>query len=106
MAVKIKLLSEASGYYAFECPGCGYAHGYYTRPHKNHAGNDGPVWQFNGNLEHPTFTPSLLVNAHNQASRCHLFLTDGKLHFCSDSHHKLAGQVVECPDWDEEPAHA
>ena len=96
--IKLCLLSPNTGYYAFHCPGCGYLHGYYTKPHKRD-GQDMPVWAFNGDMERPTFTPSLLVNAHDPKTRCHLFLTDGKLHYCSDSHHKLAGQTVDCPEW-------
>jgi len=39
-----------------------------------------PVWQWNGNKEVPTLTPSILVHgAKDQPDRWHGFLTDGKL---------------------------
>lgn len=95
---KLKLLSPNTGYYAFECPGCGYLHGYYTKPHKRD-GIDMPVWDFNGDFEKPSFSPSLLVNDHDPKQRCHLVMTNGIIHYCLDCYHKLAGQMVECPDW-------
>jgi len=52
-------------------------------------------------LNKPTFTPSLLVNDHYPTSRCHLFLTDGKIQFLSDCHHALAGQTVDMVEIEE-----
>jgi Family of unknown function (DUF6527) len=40
--------------YMFHCPGCGRGHGYHV-----------PHWDFNGDLEKPTFTPSLLCDKDN-----------------------------------------
>jgi hypothetical protein len=57
-----------------------------------------PSWTFDGNFDRPTFTPSLLYP--NSPGRCHLILTGGKLHFCADCDHALAGQVVDLPDLD------
>ena len=81
-----------TGTYYFKCPGCKYLHPFHTdaSAHPN-----GSTWQFNGNVDKPTFTPSLLVNDHYPPSRCHLFLTDGKIQFLSDCHHELAGQTVD-----------
>lgn len=72
----------------FYCPGCKSHHIFDVR-------NDGqrPNWRFNGNLDKPTFEPSL-----HYVGRCHLRLIDGKLHFASDSKHHLAGKVVDLPD--------
>jgi hypothetical protein len=53
-------------------------------------------------MESPTFTPSLLVNAFHPPSRCHLFITDGKIQFCGDCVHGLAGQTVEMVDVDDD----
>lgn len=78
--------------YVFHCPGCGYGHPYHV-----------PRWNWNGSMDKPTFTPSLLVNGHMPEHRCHCFVTDGRIQFCGDSHHALAGQTVDLPDWDEEP---
>jgi len=39
----------------FRCPGCNEAHSIQT------GAGPGPRWGWNGNAEHPTFTPSVLV---------------------------------------------
>lgn len=90
--------------YWWWCPGCSNAHCFDGR------------WQFNGNFEKPTFTPSYLttsrwpVGATNknpapkgysgpyEERRCHSYVTDGQIQFLADSTHKLAGQTVEMPD--------
>jgi hypothetical protein len=51
-------------------------------------------------MDKPTFTPSLLVSKDYPESRCHSFVTEGQIRFLADSHHKLAGQTVDLPDWD------
>lgn len=76
--------------YAFWCPGCESTHVIYTE--------GSLVWSFNGNEDKPTFSPSLLLDKDRPESRCHLFLTDGKLQFLPDCHHRLAGQTVDLPD--------
>jgi len=86
------LEKSSNGTYYFKCPGCKYMHPYHTNPS---AHPNGSTWNFNGDVNKPTFTPSLLVNDHYPASRCHLFLTDGKIQFLSDCHHELAGQTVD-----------
>jgi hypothetical protein len=78
--------------YLFYCPGCKSSHVFYINVPKM------PSWTFNGNMEKPTFTPSLLCNHITPERRCHLFLTDGKLNFCDDSAHEFAGKVVELED--------
>lgn len=109
-AINTKLRAVQGGHIAFWCPGCGHAHIYYVGP------GSGPRWQYNGNPDRPTFTPSLL----NRTGRavdpafvpepgdppeiCHLFLTDGRLQFCGDSTHALAGQTVDLPDWPKSDA--
>jgi Tol biopolymer transport system component len=82
--------------YMFYCPGCNDPHPYYV---KHIPGNPLTVWTFNGDMERPTFSPSLLVYPSGQYPRCHLFLTDGQIQFCGDSGHSLAGQTVPLPDW-------
>lgn len=80
--------------FMFQCPACGNCHG------PNH------TWGFNGDMDRPTFTPSLLVTSEygpEDARRkrvCHSFITDGKIQFLSDCTHAMAGQTVEIPDWD------
>lgn len=83
-----KLRDFGNGYLCFWCPGC-------KRPHPYQV----PLWTWNGSMDEPTFTPSLLVHAGESTPRCHLFLTDGRIHYCDDCGHELRGQVVDCPDW-------
>lgn len=67
------------------------------------------VWGWNGSMESPTLTPSVLVYPHkgtpgvfNDQPRCHTFVRDGKIEFLADCEHALAGQTVPIPDWDEQ----
>lgn len=103
--MKIKGATDQTGLlttYLFWCPGCKCPHPYRVA-RSGTEGPEYPVWGFNGDREKPTFTPSLLVNANSPGhTRCHLFLTDGMIHFCGDCDHELKGQVVPCPDWDDE----
>jgi hypothetical protein len=81
--------------YVFYCPGCQHAHVFYTSGVK--------TWGFNGNMESPTFTPSLLnrceTHLNPKQRRCHLNLIEGKLHFHGDCSHDLAGKVVDLTEW-------
>jgi len=79
--------------YVFHCPGCGYGHPFEI------TGN-GNGWTWNGSFDKPTFTPSLLCNKNDPESRCHSYVTDGKIQFLADCWHPLAGQTIELPDWD------
>jgi hypothetical protein len=78
----------------FQCPGCNRRHGYRIK-------GTGPVWDWNGSMDRPTFSPSLLVTYPALEGipqrTCHLFLTDGKIQFLSDCHHALAGQTFQLP---------
>lgn len=59
-----------------------------------------PQWEFNGNLEAPTLSPSLLTRMGNQV--CHSFLRNGIWEFLSDCTHAFAGQNTpspELPEW-------
>lgn len=67
--------------YYFFCPGCECYHVFDER------------WQFNGDLDAPTFSPSLLCG-HTNGRQCHLFVRGGKIEFLPDSVHDLAGQTV------------
>lgn len=80
--------------YSFFCPGCEELHLFTTLRARR------PVWTFNGDMANPTFAPSLLYP--DKTPRCHLFLREGKLQFCSDCGHKLAGQTVDLPEIPEE----
>jgi hypothetical protein len=85
-----KLLHDGSreGEWIFWCPGCKLAHSYLTGP------GPGPRWEFNGDHAKPTFTPSLLVRWPPLPKTCHLFVIEGRILFCADSTHALAGTAV------------
>ena len=84
--------------FVFHCPGCGYDHGFRVGGDTRYGR---PRWTFNGSLDRPTFSPSLLCNQSTPENRCHLFLRDGKIEYLADCHHSLAGKTVDCPDWEE-----
>jgi hypothetical protein len=88
--------------YTFFCPGCKGHHTIYTTQ-KNEVG---AIWEFNGDLENPTFTPSIKSSYVSEEGAepqiCHLVLTDGELHFCADSTHALAGCSQSLADVDED----
>jgi len=92
---KLERLDSVLGwvYYSFECPGCGFSHLIKTSgPH--------PVWDFNGDLEKPTFNPSLRVTYDTPTVHtvCHSYVRDGNIQFLGDSTHSLAGQTVPLAD--------
>lgn len=106
---KIKIYGP--GQYAFYCPGCKTKHVYTT----SECAEAKLQWKFNGDLDKPSFTPSLLnrwgkhVDANWQEPKgtapdggwsgiCHLFVTDGKIIYCSDSTHAYAGKTIEMED--------
>jgi hypothetical protein len=97
----------------FKCPGCGHNHvfvtaGPSTSPHNQR-------WQFNGNVDKPTFTPSLLnwwgkdadpnwqepegtPPSYGWSGTCHLYVTAGQIQYLGDCTHKLAGQTIDMVD--------
>lgn len=112
---KIRLATDGTAH--FECPGCDCMHGIRIK------GETHPVWGWNGSMDAPTFTPSILIrsghfdpgrtsdkcwctyNAEHpdepapfKCSVCHSFVTDGKIQFLGDCTHALAGQTVELPE--------
>jgi hypothetical protein len=107
----------------FYCPGCKTQHGLrigweFPGPH---------AWGWNRSDDKPTFTPSVLVTgtdftekgeadyeawcaaghpspapAHfeSRPTRCHSFVTDGRIQFLGDCTHALANQTVDLPPID------
>jgi hypothetical protein len=63
-------------------------------------GPGSPLWTWNGDLERPTFSPSVLCR-HGAGVVCHCFVRDGRIEFLTDSTHEFAGQTVdmEPPPW-------
>lgn len=66
----------------FMCPGCNCYHMFDAR------------WTWNGDVNRPTFSPSLAVFMGTDR-QCHSFVRDGRIEFLADSRHRLAGQIVE-----------
>ena len=82
------------------CPGCDTAHAPRVVGTAGEYPGHGPHWDWDGNVERPTFSPSYLVLA--PAPRCHSFIRAGQWEFLSDCEHALAGQtvaMVPLPDW-------
>lgn len=91
----------------YGCPGCKTAHGF--------AIHDVPVagvkaWGFNGNTDAPTLSPSVKIQMGIHEDRttdfdfvCHHFVRDGRIEYCSDCTHALAGKTVDLPivEWEE-----
>lgn len=102
----------------FWCPGCEGAHAVVVE-------GKAP-WEFNGNPDKPSFTPSVSIRSGHFASHfkagdncwctydaeqrakgekesgfkcvvCHSYVTDGRIQFLGDSTHALSGQTVDLP---------
>lgn len=123
MSNKIKLAQgEGQTYVVFHCPGCKDTHSLPVN------GNSSPNWQWNGSLEKPTLSPSVLTrsghyvpgqpdgscwctfNAEHPDEEapftcylCHSFVRDGQIEFLGDCSHALAGQTVALDDIEANP---
>lgn len=106
------------GNMVFACPGCGQAHAVRI---EELPGSGRPVWDFNGDVDAPTFSPSYLYEAYTWEPQvtpanldawraapweqtrtpkvCHSFIVGGQISFLSDSTHFLAGQTVDLAHW-------
>lgn len=111
----MKVTKTDDGRLLFYCQGCKCHHGVTDS------------WQFNNDLNKPTFSPSILVRSTKLTEQgeadyeqwckagypnrngkpldhvptvCHSFVTDGKIQYLSDCTHELAGQTVELEDID------
>jgi hypothetical protein len=93
MKVRIWKTGDKVHRYFIQCPGC----------KEEHQFNDG--WKFNGDMENPTFSPSLLVQGGRgfgdayEDFRCHSFIRDGRIQFLNDCTHHLKGQTVDLPNY-------
>lgn len=79
-------VTKCDDYWTFMCPGCKSLHMFDSR------------WTFNGDVERPTFQPSLMTLG---PPRCHSFVTDGKIQFLADCDHELAGTTVDLEEVEE-----
>jgi hypothetical protein len=74
---------------AFFCPGC-------ESHHFVNVGKGSPSHKWNGDVEKPTFSPSLL-SPEQRNKRCHAFVTNGQIKFLSDCEHEYAGETHQLP---------
>ncbi|QOT75041.1 DUF6527 family protein [Cupriavidus basilensis] len=124
MSALSKVLQDSPGNgLSFWCPGCRTSHTI------QHGAGPGPRWAWNGDVERPTFTPSVLVrtghhvqgydgggcwcdfNAELKAKGeepcdfncevCHSFVSDGQIQYLGDCTHALAGQTVPLAEFPE-----
>lgn len=87
---------------AFVCPGCIKMVGG-SGLHMLAVNTDikSPSWNWNGNLEKPTLTPSILTGKGSK-NICHSYLTDGVFKYLEDCTHEFAGKniaMLPLPDW-------
>lgn len=117
---RAKIITDKEGrFYGIEwvCPGCQLLHHQLDGLHilpvdwtpeglQRSPNIRGTSWGFNGNLDRPTFTPSVLSRWNAWTGRdtpprdcvCHSFVTDGRIQFLPDCTHALAGQTVDLPE--------
>ena len=81
-----KIEKTTDGKYIFYCPGCKCHHWFTT-----------PRWQFNGDLENPTVSPSIRISIRDK-SICHFHIENGKIEYLDDCIHELRNKVVEMED--------
>lgn len=85
------------------CPGCRYPH-VFNAPET--PTRDGASWKWNGDMQRPTFDPSMLVKIGHpiegtgpawqwdMRTTCHSYLRNGQWQFLDDSVHSLRNQTV------------
>lgn len=114
--MKVKLHSDGS--FTYRCP-CGDVH--HITP---------KIWTWNGNVESPTISPSVLVRSGHYVPRqpgepescwctyakehpedklpfgcylCHSYVENGSVRFLNDCSHEHAGKTLPIPDWEKTP---
>lgn len=81
---------ETGKYLLWYCPGCQCSHMVAIKPEVQ---KNGASWEFNGDFDRPTLTPSVM------SSDCHCHITNGQADFrCGGNKHALDGQVVDIPE--------
>ena len=103
MRMKLKRIidqNEAFKGWGHYCPACVDWHVYAVeQPFAN-----GATWTFDGNMEKPTFHPSMKITtgfSKEETRICHYFLRNGILDYCNDSTHSFAGKKVDLPNFPE-----
>jgi hypothetical protein len=87
---------ETFSTFIYWCPGCGHAHSIPVGPGSGHS------WTFDGNVESPTFSPSVRhfhTNSQGeQITSCHYHVQAGQMAYCGDCKHELNGKTVPMED--------
>jgi hypothetical protein len=103
---------------SFWCTGCNSAHTIY------HGNSTNARWSWNGNIDKPTFSPSVLIRSGHyipdtitdtcwctynrdnpdngngfKCGVCHSFIIDGNIQYLDDCTHELKGQTIPLPEW-------
>ena len=86
--------SMGVGVFEFYCQGCECFHNVWTNK------NEAPCWNFNGDVNFPTISPSILVTRPLPVKPeiCHSFINNGKIQYLSDCSHSLKGQTIDLTD--------
>lgn len=111
--MKLHTVENEPGMLVFQCPACGNCHFALVGDHKH----PGPTWGWNGSMDKPTFTPSIIVRGvvpptDEQVDRimagekiepvkwcCHFMVEDGKIRYLGDCSHEMKNQTVDIPEW-------
>lgn len=106
MGMAGRFLRRIQNGYAHWCPGCEEMHTIAVdAPNSN-----GARWRFDGNLEAPSFSPSVNIawgrlvdpsfvdEEPGDTGRCHYFIRNGQIKFCGDTTHALRGKIVALPE--------
>lgn len=96
--MKIRRVKEDrgdEGWIWFRCPACEHGH---TIPTKGPRG-----WQWNGDLDRPTISPSLKVTTPDPKGGtplrvCHFYVKNGQIEYLGDCTHALAGKTIPMED--------
>jgi hypothetical protein len=104
---KLRSISAGDGYggegFAHWCPACKTMHAFaVSKPFSN-----GAKWRFDGNLESPTFEPSMNIaigpypygeGEKPRIDRCHYFLHNGVIQYLADCTHEMTNTSIALPD--------
>lgn len=113
----LEKVTEMGRYLYHYCPACDELHQYVV----DRKDGNRPAWGFNGDLNKPSFTPSMLIRSGHYASGqketaetcylcngddeslrdicgiCHYFVTQGKIQYCGDCTHDHKDKIVDLP---------
>lgn len=84
---------------AWFCPGCDMLHPVYLA--RDPSDKNQSIWRFDGNLECPTFTPSVVTKL-SDVKKCHVFVIQGKIQYLDDCWHHLRSTTIDLPDVPED----